>query len=126
MKASKLIGPTLDVWVAIALGEKRSERPEHDRTAPGMYWLKNGERGPARVCPQYSENAQEAMGLIERFKPVLDCRPSLKEWAAGVTRPDNGLISVGFGPTAAIALCRAIVITHVGDEVKFEARDKAA
>lgn len=121
MKSNELTGPTLDVWVAIALGEKRSERPEHASIAPHMYWLKNGERG-VRVCPRYSESPQEFMTLIERFKPTLDYRPSIGEWAAGCTLPDSALMVVGFGPTAAIALCRAIVRAHVDEFADVDAQ----
>ncbi|WP_109479150.1 phage protein NinX family protein [Paraburkholderia sp. C35] len=125
MKVSELTGATLDVWVAIALGEKRSERHIHNQTAPHMYWLAYGERGAARVCPQYSSNPRDAMTVIERFKPTLEYRPAINEWASNVPHRD-GLWRTGFGETAAIAVCRAVVLAHFGYDVQFDTKDEPA
>lgn len=123
MKASELRGALLDVWVAIALGEKPSRKPEVLRTAPHMFWLEYGDHGAARVCPQYSSNPRDAMAVIERFKPSIDYRLPIEEWAASCRAPSDGLLRTGFGKTAAEAVARAVVLAHIGDDVQFDTED---
>ncbi|KVN83445.1 phage protein NinX family protein [Burkholderia ubonensis] len=123
MKASELTGAQLDYWVARVLGdrhvrivgEEEHERCETrfsdqwpwDRFMPSRAWMISGP-------------------LVERFKLSLDYRPTINEWAAGCRRLDDGLISTGFGETAPIAVCRAIVIACIGDDVQFDTESAPA
>jgi hypothetical protein len=113
MKVSELTGATLDVWVAIALGEKRSERTAHAATAPHMYWLKSGEHG-SRLCPQYSTNPRDGDPIIERERiATWGCTGS--RWMATVPqsggyRGDTHHIDTSEGyeaPTLLVAAMRA-------------------
>lgn len=122
MIVSHLDAPLLDLWVALALGEKRSDL--HAATnAAGLYWLKYGERSAAKVCPHYSTNPRDAMTVIERFKPSLEYRPEINEWASNV-RYRDGLWNTGFGETAAIAVCRAVVLAYFGNDPQLDTEDE--
>jgi hypothetical protein len=123
MRVSELSAPLLDLWVALALGYRRA--PDHPEPDPngGHYWLRMGRYGSVFACPRFSFAPRDAMRVIERFKPSLEYRPAINEWASNVPHGD-GLWRTGFGETAAIAVCRAVVLAHFNDDPQLDTDDE--
>ena len=69
MKVSELVGPLLDLWVAIADGDKIAPHYRTPDVMNGRYWLKMGIGSSVKECPFYSTHWRDGGrivgGLIE-------------------------------------------------------------
>lgn len=123
MSAYEMSGALLDLWVALALGHRRSENYPNSDPISGNYWLRMGRGVDVFACPRFSFSSREAMAVIERFKPALDYRPAIGEWAASC-RANDKLFRTGFGKTAAEAVCRAVVLARFGSNPQLDTEDE--
>ncbi|MBN3761280.1 phage protein NinX family protein [Burkholderia sp. Ac-20365] len=123
MKVSELGGTQLDVWVALALGERRSTLYEPTNEA-GVYWLEM-RPGSASVkeCPRYSTDPRAGFPIIEseriRLTPVdaggffLGELQNAPGWLARL--PDQATNERG--DTALQAAMRSFVASKFGETV---------
>ncbi|WP_373379889.1 phage protein NinX family protein [Cupriavidus nantongensis] len=144
MKVSELEGALLDLWVAIAEGERQA--PEHLAPDPdtGRYWMQQGSYGSVKECPRYSSDWAAGGPIIERDEIFLNPPGAVHynggpnngwkvygHWRATVSAstrtlpPRNEIqealnvrpVGRGAGATVLVAAMRAKVASHYGEEV---------
>jgi hypothetical protein len=118
MKTTELNGALLDYWTARAEGVPADEleirpvqRPD-PRTPDTICMRKIGPLALMRI--DYSTNGALCMDMVQRDKIEIDFTKEFDLWAALPLKSNL----YGFGPTAMIAICRAVVRASFGDEVE--------
>jgi len=121
MRVENMEGGVLDLWVALALGEKRSTKHEATNEC-GLYWLKQGDYGSVKLCPRYSTRPGDGQPIIESEYISTLYLESFGEWRAS-HRLMRGNKSV-CGNTALQAAMRAFVAARFGDNVQLDTEDE--
>lgn len=122
VQTADLIGPALD-WCVCVVATGAQYHDDYGRATlimPGAAAMMDGLKRPgyASVVPDYSSDW--ALGGPLRDKYDVGIEPGVPDGLRYAYVPGRGL-NGSFGETALIALCRAIVASHVGDVVQVPA-----
>jgi hypothetical protein len=114
-------GGLLDLWVALAMGLRRSHTsPEPDPL--DHYWLRMGIGASVFACPRFTFSPRDTMNVITRFKTSLQFDRKAQLWESDCRI--DGIAMTGVGETAAIAVCRAVVHSHFGKDPQLDTDDE--
>lgn len=119
IKIEDLTDEQLDEWAALAQGWEEDEFEEHGQVYSEWKYA-GGYISKDKYTP--TTNPAQWARLIERFEIWLsndntDCD---NRWIATTkeTHVVGGKDLAGYGPTPAIAICRAVIASVYGDEVE--------
>ena len=115
MKINELTGEQLSYWVAKAQGWRPSNKPQ-GITTNVMFWVDTNSQEVA-IVNNYrpDQDKTQAFELIEKFK--LTVEPSnMDAWWAYYLKGDE--LEAQRGSTLEVAICRAVVASVYGEEVK--------
>jgi hypothetical protein len=121
MRVERMEGGLLDLWVALAMGLRRSKaNPEPDEY--GHYWMRMGIGASGFACPRFTLASRDSLAVIHRFRTSLKFDREAKLWESDCRI--DGIVMTGVGETAAIAVCRAVVLAHFGKDPQLDTSDE--